>query len=346
MSEQIAKKKQSAKSKSKPKPKTKAKAQPPKVVVCIDSSPSSSKVIPHAQTIAGALGREVMLVHVVEPQKSAQAPFDPVEWDISLREARLHVARLAKQFETTEHTITPKVVDGRFAGKNDAGVLNSPQDITALCRRADEKWHWQIDETARHVADSVPGSILMVPDTVSKTRTVRYSRVLVPLDGSSRAEGAIAAAVRIAEAQAAELVLVHATPPVNLTETGPLESEDIELKDRLCRRNERVAREYLERIRAQIADTGLRVHMKILKGGDVRRLLIDAVGVESADLLVLASHGRSGHADVPSGDVASFVLARSGAPVLMMRRPCEPGNGHVFSGVESKGIRRPLGAHR
>lgn len=346
MSAQAVRKRPPANSKSKPKSVKKAKSHGSNIIVCIDSSPSARKVIPHAQAIASALGAEVTLVHLVEPKTSAQAPIDPVEWELSLREAQLHVTRLAKEFETPEQAITPKVLESRFVGQNDNGTLEGPQDITALYRRDDEDSRWHADEMARRMADSAPGSILMVPDSAKKSRTARYSRVLVPLDGSSRAEGAVAAAVRIAEAQEAELVLIHATPRVNLTEAGPLESEDIELKDRLCRRNERVAREYLERVRARVADAGVQVRTKILNGGDVRRALIDAVTVESADLMVLASHGCSGHADVPSGDVASFVMARSTAPVLMVRRAHEAGNGHVFSGIESKGVRRPLGAHR
>lgn len=346
MSAQAARKRPSANSISKPKSAKGAKGHSPKIIVWVDSSPSARKVIPHAQAIASALGAEVTLVHAVEAKSSAQAPIDPVEWDLSLREAQHHVTRLAKEFETPEQAITPKVLESRFVGQNDQGAFESPQDITALYRRDDDDSRWHADEMACRMAGCAFGSILMVPESVKKSRTALYSRVLVPLDGSTRAEGAVAAAVRIAEAQEAELILVHAMPPVNLTEAGPLESEDIELKDRLCRRNERVAREYLERVRARIADAGVQVRTKILNGGDVRRVLVDAVAFESADLMVLASHGCSGHADVLSGDVASFIMARSKAPVLMVRRQHETGNGHVFSGIESKGVRRPLGAHR
>lgn len=314
----------------------------PKIVVCVDESASSPKVIPYAQAVADALGAEVMLIRVIETQQSASVPFDPVEWDIRRRRAHLHISRLASKHACQGRTIATRILEGRFAEQVCACVSGRPDDITALCRKGGEaKGH--VSATLHHILASGPGSILLVPETVAETRVAKFARVFVPLDGSSRAESSVPVAMKIARAQGAEIVLVHATPEPVLTHAGPLEPEDIALRDRLRRRNERVVREYLEGVRARIRANGLTVCTRVLKGGDVRRLLSEAIAADRDTLVVMTSHGVSGHGDVPSGDVAGFLLTRSAAPVLMIETQRDRANTHIFSEAESKGVRRPAG---
>ena len=84
-------------------------------------------------------------------------------------------------------------------------------------------------------------------------------------------------------------------------------------------RNERVARSYLDQLSGRMRTGGLHVRSLVLSGGDVRRQLSTAIGEQATDLLVLASHGRSGYADVPFGDVANFLISRSQVPTLVVR---------------------------
>ncbi len=315
----------------------------PKVVVCVDDAAASAKVIPRARAVANSLGADMMLVHVIEPHETGTIPFDPVEWDIRRRKAEMHVATIAGEHAADESNIETKVLEGKFGEQLCACVSGRPEDITALCRRdSDRQWH--SGGTLHHVLRSGPGSILLVPDSLPPTKSVIFSKVYVPLDGSARAESSLPVATRIAMAQGAELVLVHATPKPSFTETGPLEADDIALRDRVQSRNERVANEYLERIRARIASDGLTVKTLILKGGDVRRLLTDAIGTDNTSLLVMSSHGVGGFGDVPSGDIASFILARCGAAMLMIRRSRERDGEHVYSEAETRGVRHPSGA--
>lgn len=316
----------------------------PKVVVCVDDAAASAKVIPRAKAVASALEADLMLVHVIEPHETGAMPFDPVEWDIRRRKAELHVASLAGEHAGGESEIETKVLEGHLGEQICACVSGRPQDITALCRRdVDTQWH--TGGTLYHILGSGPGSILLVPESLPQVQSVTFSRVFVPLDGSARAESSLPIALRIARAQGAELVLVHATPKPAFTETGPLEPDDIALRERVQSRNERVAHDYLERIRARIGTNGLKVSTLILKGGDVRRLLTEAIGTSSSSLLVMSSHGVGGFGDVPSGDVASFILAKCGAAMLMIRRPRERDANHLYSEAEARGVRRPAGSN-
>ena len=186
-----------------------------------------------------------------------------------------------------------------------------------------------------------PGSILLVPSAVPEVEEAIYRRILVSLDGSPRSESAISTAVRIAVHQNAELILIHATPTPEFLRNVALEPEDVELYRQLSQRNDLAARKYLDRIRQSLANCDVVVRTVILKNGDVRRLLAEAIIVQSADLLVMSSHGHSGYGDVPSGDVSRFILSRSHIPVLMVRTPGVVGADHITQALN----RRARGGH-
>ena len=92
-----------------------------------------------------------------------------------------------------------------------------------------------------------------------------------------------------------------------------------------------------ERIRAD----GVRVRSLVLSGGDVRRQLAASIGEQAIDLLVLASHGHSGFADVPFGDVASYLIKSSNIPTMLIRFGGNATERHAFSQAQSKGVRSP-----
>ncbi|MCR9139691.1 MAG: universal stress protein [Alphaproteobacteria bacterium] len=316
----------------------------PRVLACVDDSTVSTRVIPHAKTIADALGGELSLLHVLEPD-GLHKPFDPVEWDMRRQEAQTFVADLASRFETADRPIATKVLEGRSAEQIGECSNAAAGDITALCR-SDDHAPCRIGDTARRVVEIGSGSLLLVPTGTTEVQNVAYNRVLVPLDGSARAEAALPVAVRIAASQNAELILVHATQKPHLLQSGPLNTPDVQLQQKLAGRNENTARAYLERTRDALADAGVVVRIVILRNGDARRILASAIALQSADLVVLSSHGQSGYADVAAGDVSSFLLSHAGIPVLMIRQPGTTRSNHVNSSTESKGIRRPRGHGR
>lgn len=313
-----------------------------RVFACVDTSSVSARVVPHARAIAQALGGALSLLHVVEPGKS-HAPFDPVEWDIRKRQAHMYVSRLAKRFGDEADKIAVKLLEGRSADQIGECTAGRVSDITALCSN-DDLVADHIGETARGVLENSASSILLVPSAVPEVEEAIYRRILVSLDGSPRSESAISTAVRIAVHQNAELILIHATPTPEFLRNVALEPEDVELYRQLSQRNDLAARKYLDRIRQSLANCDVVVRTVILKNGDVRRLLAEAIIVQSADLLVMSSHGHSGYGDVPSGDVSRFILSRSHIPVLMVRTPGVVGADHICSSAESKGARRPLGS--
>jgi nucleotide-binding universal stress UspA family protein len=222
--------------------------------------------------------------------------------------------------------ITAEVAEGQTAKEICRYARERSAELIVLGthgeRQADRH---SIGGTAREVLERAAGAVLLVPVSTAFAHTPNYRQILVPLDGSSWSESVLPLALRLTHALGAELFLVYVVPVPELIETDPLEADDLELRERVIERNERVARSYLDRIRSQAAEQGLRVRVQTLRGDDVRSGLTKFVESERIDLVVLSARGHGGArvSDVPYGNVAGYLITHSPVPILIVR-PTEP----------------------
>jgi len=323
-------------------PHVTSSAAPCRVAAFVDTSAMGRKVIAHAVAIAKALDGELTLMRVLEAPVAGAMPSDPVDWEIRRRETWEAMERIVAAQGPSAQRVKAQVVEGQPAEQISLWVRDHEVDIMVLCTQGEEHAATEdIGNTARSVLDHSPGSLLLVPHSVAVDGAVTYHRIVVPLDGSSRAESAVPLAVRLARAQQGEIVLVHVVPIPELTEAGPPEAEALELRDLLVRRNKRVAQKYLDRIRGHLAGQGIVVRSLVLRGGDVRRRLAQSIVEEAADLVVLSSHGRNGHADVPHGSIAAYQIAHPMTPLLIVRRQPTESQRHPVPAPTCTGLRLP-----
>ena len=289
-----------------------------RVVACVDTSEVSRKVIPHAVVLANAVRAPLTVLHVLEIEPTAGIPADPVEWDIRRHSAHDHAMRVVRSHGGDVAEIDVRIIEGQPAEQICLWARSHKAGATVIGTRSNEGAPaWQLGDTARRLLDQASGMLLLVPATVADVPIVHYRRLLVPLDGSCQAESALPLAMRIAEAEDAELLLVHVVPVPELTEVGPLEAADIRLRQDVISRNEQVARQYLDRIRALVEERGIGARNLLLCDGDVRNQLTRLVVEESVDLVVLSAHGRTARADVSCGSIASYLVTHAQAPLLL-----------------------------
>lgn len=127
-------------------------------------------------------------------------------------------------------------------------------------------------------------------------------KILLPLDGSSCSEAAIPIAKDLASALGAGIVLVTIG---NLPETSTMaHEEEAELVDLLKRQ-------------AAHHDLGSNIHVDM--GGDAVQGILRIAEEEGVDLIVMATHGRSGLSDLAHGSVAREIIRDGRLPVLLVR---------------------------
>ncbi len=146
-------------------------------------------------------------------------------------------------------------------------------------------------------------------------------RILCPTDFSEPSYVALEAAVELAEHFAAELVLVHvvtAVPVVPTPHAGAAATTfDVgEYQSSLRRAGEQGLRDL---IRERVPE-GVVVRPLLLQG-EAAREIVDAAADEAADLVVIATHGRTGWRRLVFGSVAEKVVRLADTPVLTIRDP-------------------------
>ena len=149
-----------------------------------------------------------------------------------------------------------------------------------------------------------------------------YDPILLALDGSELAERAIPDAAGLARALGARLILLRVVP-FSVAGGDPYARQRAALAvlshpEALVATELREAEAYLARLAHELSDLGIPVEW-VCRAGPTAPTILAVAAECGAQLLVLATHGRSGRGRYAYGGVAADVLLRSPMPVLLVR---------------------------
>jgi nucleotide-binding universal stress UspA family protein len=142
------------------------------------------------------------------------------------------------------------------------------------------------------------------------TMAFPYKKILCPIDFDENSSHALESAIEIARHFNAAIFLIHAVPLV-------AQFGEVPLPVSLYQDQQRAALARLNEIAGQKL-SGIE-HRTAVYAGDVAGSILQAVEQFKPDLLVLATHGRTGLAHLVLGSVAEAVVRRSACPVLTIR---------------------------
>jgi nucleotide-binding universal stress UspA family protein len=134
------------------------------------------------------------------------------------------------------------------------------------------------------------------------------AQLLVPVDFSEEADGAVDVALEIA-ASPDQITLVHVAPPI-----GPFEVGAVYLVDDGMRQ-ERIG----EALRKRYSDAKCRAVRFEVLFGEPGHEIAKFAEEQQAGLIVMPSHGRTGFAHLLIGSVAERVVRLAHCPVLVLR---------------------------
>jgi nucleotide-binding universal stress UspA family protein len=143
-----------------------------------------------------------------------------------------------------------------------------------------------------------------------------FQHILVPLDGSPRAEQALAVAAQLARASRGTLVLLRAVMPSHAL-LPALAWESVVPQSTLERELEE-ARGYLEEVASSTLLSGIRVETQVA-AGQAAPVIWAAVAAREVDLIVICSHGYTGFKRWALGSVAEQVVHQASVPILLLR---------------------------
>jgi nucleotide-binding universal stress UspA family protein len=144
---------------------------------------------------------------------------------------------------------------------------------------------------------------------------VVYDKILVPLDGSLRAEAVLPHVEELAHRYGASVILlrvVGAGAPI-----GAAEQTYAALRQRELEQATQEARTYLLPLQGQFREKSVETHIRVVYGRPVEMILKTAAD-DDVDLIAVASHGRSGLSRVFYGSVAAGLLQHTDRPLLLI----------------------------
>jgi nucleotide-binding universal stress UspA family protein len=143
-----------------------------------------------------------------------------------------------------------------------------------------------------------------------------YNYILVPLDGSKRAEAILPHVEELAKRYDAQVIFLQVVESVPVP-VGPEGTSGAVQQPELERQTEQAV-SYLTGMQEEFRARDIEAR-KCVYYGPVVQAIINAAECECADLVAMASHGRSGLSQVFYGSVAVGVLHRIDRPLLLVR---------------------------
>jgi len=146
-----------------------------------------------------------------------------------------------------------------------------------------------------------------------------YKKIMVPLDGSELAECVFPHVEAFIQGfNTSDVILVRVVEPEKIYQgeygiaTQMLEKRELETKS--------LAKDYLEKIVNRFKHEGTALYAEVIVGSVAESLSKYAVE-NDIDLILVATHGRSGVTRWVRGSIADKVLRSANVPVLMVRAP-------------------------
>ena len=143
-----------------------------------------------------------------------------------------------------------------------------------------------------------------------------YNTILVPLDGSKRAEVILRHVEELAQRYDARVIFLQVVEPAPII-VGPEGAYMVQHQQELDQWTKR-AESYLAALQGEFREKGIEARTRVVSG-PVVDAIIRAAEREGVDLIAMASHGRSGLSQVFYGSVAAGVLHRIDRPLLLIR---------------------------
>lgn len=137
-----------------------------------------------------------------------------------------------------------------------------------------------------------------------------FERILIPLDGSPRAEVILSLVARILRREDAEILLLRVVDVP--AAVGRVSLAEIRTQERDA------AQTYIHDVARRFSGSGAKVHGRVAEGSPAEAIL-DVARSEGATLIAMSTHGRTGLARWALGSVAEKVARASEVPVLLVR---------------------------
>lgn len=283
-------------------------------LLVVNTSYADDDVISQMQHLASRINAKLTLLRQISPYSDYGRDHfvDPLDWHILKVEAKTSLDSLADKLRRENIEIYTDVIDGSEIDDLVVYAQSHAVDLIVLNEKM-QNVNDLMHNLMRHC--NIPIIVLkQKPSTVKEDQS--YKKIVVPLDGSQRAESALTMAAFIAQAYGGELIIAHVVQKPEMPRRVPLSTEDLRLSEKLVESNRKQVANYLDYI-ASLLPCSAKVSLTVNE--NVTNALQSIIDEENADLVVLSAHGYTGDPQEPCGHITRSVISSSRVPVLTIQ---------------------------
>jgi len=293
-----------------------------RILLPMDHSSLAECVLPHTVAVTRAFESQVTLLHVLDVGNRAswRRAVDPLNWQIRKAEAETYLNDLTLRLQKAGLPTEKRIQEGQAAEQVVEFARNNDFHLIILSSHGQSGLSgWNVSSVVQKIILRAHTSMMIVrayqPASTDVTG-LRYRRLLLPMDGSQRAECVLPVASALARAHVARIFLAHVIQrPAMPRRTLPTR-EDVELADRIVERNRAEATRYLDELQSRLSG---KVEVRMLVSDQAAMALHELADQEKIDLILLSAHGYSAVTRWPYGSVVSSFITYGTAPLLIVQ---------------------------
>jgi len=298
------------------------------ILVPLDGSQLAECVLPHIVAFARSFDAEITLLRILE-KNQASAPaqlFDLLNWQINKTKAALYLEKTKARFQESGLRARTIVLEGLVAEGITEYAQNQGMKLIVLSSHGHNGLtQWGISSITQKIILSAPTSVLLIrahqhdiqADELSETPV--YQRILVPLDGSQRAENVLPIITQLARFHKSQMHLVQVVQTPEMARQMPPAPEDIDLSNRVVARNREEAGHYLEQVKSRSYLEGIAVQTHLITSDNAAVALHQLGEQEHIDMVTLSAHGYSGNHQWPYGSMVNNFIMYGKVPLLIVQ---------------------------
>ena len=298
------------------------------ILVPLDGSQLAECVLPYIIAFARSFNSEITLLRILEKNQvnASVQLFDLLNWQIKKTEAGLYLDKTKVLLQESGLRVHTVVLEGLVAeGISEYAQNNGMKLIILSSHGRSGLTQWGISSIAQKIILSAPTSVLIVRahqlDSQSGKLPVvpLYKSILVPLDGSLRAENVLPIVTQLAHFYNSNVHLVQVIQTPEMARQMPPTREDINLSNRVVARNREEAERYLDQVKSRSYLEGIAVQTHLITSDNAAAELHRVTEQEQTDLVTLSAHGYSGNHQWPYGSMVNNFILYSKVPLLIVQ---------------------------
>ncbi|MBA7706912.1 Universal stress protein [subsurface metagenome] len=305
-----------------------------KMLVPLDGSELAEMVFTYAKELAGRLDIDVILLHVSNPAAQGFMPMQRAyiehTAEIVQRQAREVQKRTSLQPKGKPLKVHGELAVGYPAEETLHYAEENAIDLILMTTHGySGRKRWTIGSVAGKVLGAVNIPVWLVQAGI--TEETPYDKwpsktLLVPLDGSELAESVLPHVEALAKQRGTGLlnvVLLRVSePPTMPTYYGPdISGVSLDwgnyIRPETIRRVQ-AAKEYLAGVEKRLKDSNISVKSEVIEG-QANDEIVDYANKHPFNIIIMATHGRSGLSRLVFGSVAANLLHGVSTPIFLVK---------------------------